>query len=135
MGAVIDSSLWVDYFRRGTPRSVLEQVIGLVDDADALLCEPVRFEILRAALRAERKRIDAVFDTIPLLPSPHDLWHQAALLGQRCLDAGFHPRTMDLLIAQVALHHGAELMTFDKHFADIARVTPLKLQLLKRAAA
>src|SRR5947208_2952007 len=79
---LIDSTLWVDYFRSKTPLSVKQQIIQFVDAAEAALCEPVRFEIVRAALRRERSRIELAFATLPLLPSPSNLWQAAALLGQ-----------------------------------------------------
>lgn len=135
MGTVIDSSLWVDYFRLKTPRSVKEQVIQFANDEEAVLCEPIRFEILRATLRSERKRVEEVFATLPLLPSPAGTWQQAINLGQQCLDAGILPRAMDLLITTVCVHHGVEIVTFDAHFAEIAKVCSLKVHLLKRAAS
>jgi predicted nucleic acid-binding protein len=36
------------------------------------------------------------------------------------------------LIAQVCLHHDVPLITFDAHFQQIAEVSPLKLDLVKR---
>jgi predicted nucleic acid-binding protein len=39
---------------------------------------------------------------------------------------------MDLLIAAVAIHHGAELVTFDTDFRAIARMSTLRVKLLKR---
>src|SRR5437667_4607540 len=134
MAALIDSSLWVDYFRAKTPAPVKQQVVSEIDSAEALLCVPVRFEIERAALRAERARIEQVFATVPLLSQPPDLWKEATALGQRCLDAGIHPRSLDLLIAQVAQHHQVEVVTFDTHFAAIAKASALKVRLLIRAS-
>jgi len=39
---------------------------------------------------------------------------------------------MDLLIAQVAIHHDVELVTFDCDFANISAVSKLRVNLLKR---
>jgi predicted nucleic acid-binding protein len=41
---------------------------------------------------------------------------------------------MDLLIAAASIHHDAEVVTFDAHFADIAKLSSLRVQLLTRAA-
>ena len=132
MGALIDSSLWVDYFRMKTPRAVKEQVVAVADEENAVLCEPVRLEILRAALRTDRRRVEETFATLPMMSTPPHIWQQAMSLGQSCLDEGLQPPSMDLLIASVCLHHGIEIVTFDTHFADIAKVSPLKVRLLKR---
>jgi len=40
--------------------------------------------------------------------------------------------SLDLLIATVALHHGAEVVTFDDDFQKIAGVSKLRVKLLKR---
>lgn len=86
MSRLIDSTLWVDYFRAKTPTHIKEQIIPFVDAADAVLCDPVRFEILRACFRSERARIERTFDTLPLLATPRDLWEKSAALGQQCVE-------------------------------------------------
>ena len=53
----------------------------------------------------------------------------AAQLGQKCLGRGFVPPAMDLLIAQICLDHNVELVTLDQHFAEIARVSPLRVRI------
>jgi predicted nucleic acid-binding protein len=133
MGTLIDSSLWVDYFRLKTPQKTKDQVVQFIDDEQALLCEPVRFEILRASLRTERRRLEETFATLPLLPTPADIWQRAIDVGQQCMDRGVKARPMDLLIATVCMHHLVEIVTFDAHFAQIAKVCPLNVQLLTRA--
>lgn len=133
MSLLIDSSLWVDYFRPKTPVKIKQQIAPFINSADAVLCEPIKFEILRASPRRERAGIEALFATFPLLETPLDLWPHAATLGTKCADAGFNPPALDLIIAQVALEYQCELVTFDSHFLEIARVSPLKVQSLKRA--
>lgn len=39
---------------------------------------------------------------------------------------------MDLLISALCIHHNAQLVTSDAHIANIAKVSKLRLQLLKR---
>jgi predicted nucleic acid-binding protein len=132
MGTLIDSSLWVDYFRPKTPRSIKEQTIKFTDDPDAMLCEPVRFEILRAAPLTQRKLVEQTFATLPLVTTPDRIWEIATKIGQACMDEGSVPKSLDLLIAAICLHHHLQVVTFDAHFGEIARVSPLKILLLKR---
>jgi predicted nucleic acid-binding protein len=68
------------------------------------------------------------------LAAPESLWSEATLLGQQCIDRGIQPRSLDLLIALICLHHHAELVTFDGHFRQIAKVASLNVRLLERAA-
>ncbi len=71
--------------------------------------------------------------TLPVLATPEDLWEQALQLGQACRASGSAPTSMDLVIAAIALHHGAEVVTFDRDFLDIAAVSALRVERLVRA--
>jgi predicted nucleic acid-binding protein len=132
MEQMIDSSLWVDYFRPKTPLAIKRQVAAVIDDAESVLCEPIRFEIMRAANNQERLRIEQTFATLPMLPSPVALWDGATKLGQRCTDVGCLPPAIDLLIAAVCIAHQVKLVTFDADFLKIAKVSSLQLELLAR---
>lgn len=134
MGTLIDTSLWVDHFRPSTPRVVRDQVLVYVNQKDIWVSEPVVFEILSRAPKQDRARLKAYFEIIPALPTPSDLWRDATRLGQLCADSGVTVPAMDLAIASLCLHHGIQLTTFDSHFVAIARVAPLKLNCLERAA-
>ena len=133
MSYVIDSSIWVDFFRASSPTALKHQAAKLIEDERAMLCEPVLFELLRATPAAARRNIQAQLDLLPVVRTPHRLWGDAAQLGQQCLRRGAVPPAMDLLIAQVCLDHNLELVTFDQHFADIARVSSLRVTILERA--
>nr|MBA3652245.1 PIN domain-containing protein [Chthoniobacterales bacterium] len=69
-----------------------------------------------------------------VLPTPATLWPEATRLGQACQDADVMVGALDLLIATVCIHHGAELIAFDKQFAAIAKVSSLRAIILTRAA-
>jgi predicted nucleic acid-binding protein len=64
--------------------------------------------------------------------TPLLLWRDAADLGRRAHQKGRTVAAMDLLIAAAALQHGVKLVTFDRDFAGIARVSALRLHLLDR---
>ena len=132
MSYIVDSSIWVDFFRGGSPIALKRQVVKLIDDQAAMICEPVLFELLRAAPAAARKKVAVHLELLPIASTPHGLWRDAAQLGQKCIGRGLLPPTMDLLIAQVCLHHDLELVTFDQYFVDIGRLTPLRARILNR---
>ena len=133
MATVIDTSIWVDLFHPKAPREVKLRARHIVDALDACLCEPIVFEFARSAPVAQRARIEQYFATFPHLETPRDLWPAATSLGQRCSAAGFTPRPLDLLIAQVCLHHAAEIATFDDDFTRIAGHCALKVRLVSRS--
>jgi hypothetical protein len=132
MAKLIDTSLWIDFLRIRSPQNLKQLVAPFVLDPDAHLAEPVTFEVLRYASSAEAAQIGRRFQTMPLLPTPPDLWIKAALLGQACRRKGATVIALDLLIAAVAIHHGAEVVTFDNDFQHIARVSSLQVRLLQR---
>ncbi|MCX5949048.1 MAG: PIN domain-containing protein [Cyanobacteria bacterium] len=68
------------------------------------------------------------------MPRPADLWQQAISLGQACRQIGRSVLSLDLLIAAVALHHNALLVSFDADFEVIASVSALRLTRLNRPA-
>ena len=132
MARLIESSLWVDFTRLKSPPGLKAMIQPWILDPLAAICEPVAFEVLRHATTQERRWIEAQFATLPLLAAPPRLWRDATLLGQQCRDRGINAGSLDLLIACCALHHEAELVTFDADYVAIARAAPLRVLLLSR---
>ena len=132
MARLIETSLWIDFTRAKTPVERKVEIRRWILDPDAALCEPVAFEVLRHATVKERPLIEAQFASLPLLPTPVALWRDAAHLGQACRDQGFTAGSIDLVIAALALHHHAELITSDQDFTSIAASSELQVTLLSR---
>jgi predicted nucleic acid-binding protein len=132
MTLLLDTSLWIDFTRARSPAALKQCIAPYVLDAAAHLAEPVRFEVLRAARPEEARLLEAQFDTLPVLSTPADLWQQAIALGQACRRIGRAVLSLDLLVAAVALHHNAVLVSFDADFDAIASVSALRLNRLTR---
>lgn len=132
MKLLLDTSLWIDFTRTRSPRALKAFIAPFVLDPAAHLAEPVRFELLRSASPQEARLLQAQFDTLPCLPTPADLWQRAAVLGQACRATGRTVSSLDLLLAAVALHHSALLVSFDDDFEAIATVSELQLRRLQR---
>ena len=132
MVTLIDTSVWVDFFRAATPVRVREEARQSIVSPDAATCEPVIFELLRSCPSQQRPMVQAHLATTPTLPTPASLWAEAARLGQWCHDKGCQAGALDLLIASLCIHHGAEIITFDADFGAIAKFGPLKVRLLGR---
>lgn len=132
MASLIDASLWIDFTRRRSPQAIKRWIAPYILHPDAHLAEPIRFEMLRHATSAEAKQLAQQFSTLPMLATPPLLWSQAADLGQACRRKNVTVGSLDLLIATIALHHGAEVVTFDDDFQRIASVSNLQVKLLKR---
>src|SRR5713226_4518508 len=133
MPTLIDTSLWIDFTRTRSPKTLKRFIAPFILDPDAHLAEPITFELLRHATPAEAKPLTQQFQTLPMLATPPLLWSQAAELGQACRQKNITVNSLDLLIATIALHHGAEVVTFDDDFQKIAGVSNLQVKLLRRS--
>jgi predicted nucleic acid-binding protein len=132
MAKLIDSGLWFGMTRARSPRTLKAFIARYVNDPQACLAEPIAFEVLRHATDAEAAKLTRQFETMPLLTSPVELWSRAADLGRSCRREGVTAGSLDLVIAAIALHHEAELVTFDADFQEIGRITGLRVDLLHR---
>jgi hypothetical protein len=131
---LIETTLWIDFTRARSPRSLKNFIATYITDPSACIAEPIAFEVLRYATREEVELFEEQLRTMTLLPSPPTLWTDAARLGRRCREHGLTPGSLDLLIAAVAIHHDAELLTFDSDFEQIARVSSLQVRHLRQPA-
>jgi predicted nucleic acid-binding protein len=129
---LIDTTLWIDFTRARSPRALKDFIAAYITDPAACVAEPIAFEILRYATAEEQQLFEDQLRTMTMLLSPSTLWSDAAGLGRRCRENGLTPGSLDLLIATVAMHHGAELLTFDADFEGIARVSALQVTYLRR---
>jgi predicted nucleic acid-binding protein len=134
MEFLVDTCVWIDHLRPGTPPEIRAVAFEAVVRPAAVICEPIWFELLRQSPKSERVGVERRLRTLPLLPTPADLWRKGTLFGQQCRDAGISAGFADLIIATVCQHHGVTLVTFDRHFQLIADVIKFEIELLQRPA-
>jgi predicted nucleic acid-binding protein len=128
---LLDANLWIGLIRVKSPLRLKELIAPSVADPRACLAEPIVFEVLRGATDVEARRLAEYFETLPILANPAALWSDGVELGRQCMQKGISPGSIDLLISVIALHHAAELVTFDEGFSQIAKVSDLQIKLLK----
>lgn len=121
---LLDTSVLVSYIKRPTP--AVREVFASLDCA---VCGIIRAEILHGARSPEDvSKLKAALDCFTCLPTDESIWD---VLGQHLATlraAGLPMPIQDSLIATLAIHHNAELWTYDNHFASIRSVLP-KLRL------
>jgi predicted nucleic acid-binding protein len=131
MATLIDSTLWVQFTRASSSLSAKRFVAAHILSRQAAVAEPIVFEVLRHATDEEIRALRTQFQIMPLMPAPDDLWTLATALGQRCRRKGIAAGSLDLLIATVAIHNDADLVTFDRDFHRIAGICDLRVNLLQ----
>ena len=132
MPKLLDATLWIDFTRSRSSRNLRQLIAPYIFDSDACVAERVVFEVLRYANEEETRWLEAQFHVMPTLSTPVTLWRDASVLGRRCRRAGVTTGSLDLLIAAIALHHSAEVVTFDADFERIATVAALHVTRLHR---
>ncbi|MEE8429620.1 MAG: PIN domain-containing protein [Candidatus Desulfatibia sp.] len=112
---LLDTSIWIDALRGKTP-NIVALTQGLLNDDRALTCGPVIFEIKRGLRSPERKKILPLFDALIRLSFDEAMWDAAGDLDASLRKKGVTIPPMDVLIAQICLHHKVALFTLDEHF-------------------
>lgn len=132
MPTLADTSLWISFARDKSPAALKQLVTPFLDALDAVLIEPVVFEVMAYANTSDKSKLEQTFIRTPLMATPPDLWIKAAELGQLCRQAGIVIGAVDLLIAASAIHHQLTLVTFDQDFQRLANLSPLQITLLQK---
>ena len=91
----------------------------LLNDDRAVTCGPVLFEISRGLRSAERKRILGLLGALLRLSFEEAIWDAAGNLDALLRKRGLTLPPMDLLVAQLCLHHQVRLFTLDEHFQSV----------------
>lgn len=113
---ILDTSAWVEFFRRDGDPHVKLAVKGLLDAYECALCGPVEMEFLGGARPEEMKRIQTWFNIIPYLKNDPKIWRLAATNYARLRSAGSAVPWNDILIATLALEKNVAVYAHDKHF-------------------
>ena len=124
MSVLVDSSVWIDYFRAGHHATDLE---GLLDDNRIVTNDLILAELIPALqLRRQTRLINLLreLERNPLQPD----WDEIVRLQTTCLRLGINGVGIpDLLIAQHAMQNDLQLMARDRHFRQLAIHAPLQL--------
>jgi predicted nucleic acid-binding protein len=126
MSVLVDTSVWIEYFRRGHHSENLEFLIdqNLIVINDLILAE------LIPALTVRRRR-----DIVKLLSTIRKLvlsiqWNQIIEFQVKCLEKGLNGIGVpDLIIAQNAKQNECAIYSLDHHFKMIKGL--LELQLME----
>ncbi len=124
---LVDSSVWIELFRRDGNVAVSLAVENLVSEFAAVLCGPVKMEVLGGARPNEETRILGLFDLVPYVSESEKLWDQTALFYQRLRNAGITVPWVDAMIAGIAVRRGYRVYAQDKHFQTMADMGFLEL--------
>ena len=128
MSILVDSSIWIDYFRDGNRSSKLDNLIdeNLVVTNDIILAELIPFLKIKKQLK-----VIQLLRELNHLPLQID-WDEIIELQVKCLKNGSNGVGIpDLIIAQNAKLNNCKIYSLDKHFSLISRVSKVQLFQIK----
>jgi len=124
---IIDTSAWVEFFRRDGETLIKLTVKGLLDAFEGALCGPVEMEFLGGARPNEMKAIQRWFDIMPYLKNDQKIWRKAAENYSKVRASGHTVPWNDILIATIAKENEAVVYAHDKHFTIMAKILKFRL--------
>ncbi len=129
MIVLIDTSVWIEYFRGTEVREahLLHQL--LEDEADLCICGPVLTEVLQG-IRDDKQyeKTKSELESLLYLPLKKDQYVEAAMLYRKCRKHGETIRSpIDCVIAACAIASSVPLLQRDRDFEIIASHSTLQL--------
>jgi hypothetical protein len=124
MSILVDSSIWIEYFRSGKNSKKLDLLIdeNFIATNDLILAELVPF----LKMRNQQKVINLLYD-IKKLNLLID-WNQIIAFQFKCLENGLNGISIpDLIIAQNAKQNRCEIYSLDSHFRLMKDILDLQI--------
>lgn len=131
MRILVDTSVWSLALRKGGPADdpAVRKLAALLDgNQDLVLTGLILQEVLQAFRSdASFRRVASHLEPFPLLELTRGSYIQAAELHRKCASKGIAATTGDCQIATAAVQHDCYLLTADKDFERIAKISPIRL--------
>ena len=126
MTILVDTSIWIDYFRDGKNSADMEFLIdeNLITINDIILAELIPY----LKIKKQAKVVSLLYEInrVPLAI----YWEEIIELQIKCLKSGANGIGIpDLIIAQHAKQNNCEIYSLDKHFRLLCKT--LKVSLYK----
>ena len=118
MLVVVDTSVWVAYFR-GQDLHVERNLDELIDNDLVAIVPPVRLELILGCRKNQRASLVKRIDAVHSLPISETTWKSAEECSMRLRDKRTTLGAVDVLIAASVSEQKACLWTLDKDFAPL----------------
>jgi len=124
MEVLVDTSIWIDYFRGGKNSQDLDVLIdeNLIATNDIILAELVPY----LKIKKQTKVINLLHEVNRVPLEIH--WEEIIEFQVKCLKSGANGIGIpDLIIAQNAKNNDCKIYSLDKHFRLLDQVLKVKL--------
>ncbi len=125
---IIDTSGWIESFKRRWDDKLKELVKRLITQEQVLIPGIIRAEILRGAKNLkEYERLSDLLKGLTYLSVEDDFWERLARFSFDLFKKGLVVPLTDTYIALLAIENNVPIIHKDKHFDLIAQKTSLKI--------
>ena len=124
MRIFVDTSVWIDYFRRGLNSNDLDILIdeNLIVTNDIILAELIPFLKIK-----KQKRVIQLLKSITKFSLKID-WEEIIQFQIKCLKSGINGIGIpDLIIAQNVKQNNGQIYSLDKHFKRLKKIIGIKV--------
>lgn len=124
MVVLVDTSIWIDYFRGGENSRDIEFLIdeNLIVTNDIILAELIPY----LKIKKQTKVINLLYEVNKIILDIH--WEEIIEFQFKCLKSGANGVGIpDLMIAQNAKQNNCEIYSLDKHFHLLNKVLKVNL--------
>jgi len=116
---LIDSSVWINYFRPG--KSLVATEVNILLDADrAALCGMVELEILQGLRGKEHNIVKDLFKILHYVETTREDFISAGMILNQLRQKGITIPSTDCLIGALCIRTGYSLYTLDNDFKKIS---------------
>ncbi len=119
---LIDSSVWIELFRKKGDVLTSLAVENLIEEMQACFCGIVKLEVLGGARDDEKTVISNLFSLVPYVPQTEATWDEVVRFQWRVRKRGLNIPWSDALIATIANKNGHRIYARDKHFDTLAEM-------------
>lgn len=126
---LIDTSAWLFNFPPRVVEPIRARITAVVQQNLAAIASPILFEVLSGARSEEDgTRLHRYLSSLHPIPFTDAQWGEAARWAQRLRAKGVQAKTMDLLIAYLAVTHHLVVLHADRDFDRMAAHTALTVE-------
>ncbi len=123
---LIDSCVWIEYFRSGKGK-VFDDIDLLIDNDSIILCGIVELEIYQGLRKKERKTISDLFSLVSYVDTERNDFIQAGESMAELRKKGITIPSTDCLIATICERRNLSLLSIDKHFDHFKKLKRVSL--------
>lgn len=123
MTVLPDTSIWVDYLRKGEAGSAWA-LDELLRTREVVVCDPLVAELLTGARRNDRADLWVLFQGLPRAPLERNEWRRVGDIAAALHEHGMTVALTDIEIAVSAVSADAAVWTRNSDFERIGHVLP-----------